>query len=210
MRRAHATGMSACLLVMACAGVRASAEEPKSADWRKVATPADRARLRNWRTAWVDALAMVRARPDGVRLVGEPILFDPDRALADTTLPVGDYRCRTIKLGAKATETRVFVMQGWVDCAVGREGMSLTFAIAGTQHAAGHLFDDTDARKIFLGALALGDERRPMRYGRDHTRDMAGVLERIGPKRWRIVLPYPGFESTLDLIEIAGRDGVAR
>ena len=66
------------------------------------------------------------------------------------------------------------------------------------------MFTDTDARAIFLGTLVLSDERRPMRYGRDAHRDMAGIVERIGARRWRIVLPQPGFGSTLDLIEVAG------
>lgn len=198
-------GSIAMMLIVAAGGARLAAEEPRSANWRKVATPADRARLRNWRTAWIESLARVRAGPDVAKLAVEPILFDPDRALADATLAEGAYRCRTIKLGARPGEARTFLMQDWVDCAVGHEGGSRTFEMAGIQHAAGHLFEDTDARRIFLGALALGDERRPMRYGRDRTRDMAGVLERIGPKRWRIVLPYPGFESTLDLIDVEPR-----
>ena len=55
---------------------------------------------------------------------------------------------------------------------------------------------------IFLGTLALGDEARPMPYGRDLRRDMAGFVERIGEARWRLVLPFPGFQSTLDVMEI--------
>jgi hypothetical protein len=50
--------------------------------------------------------------------------------------------------------------------------------------------------------MELGDEKRPMRYGRDVNRDMAGLIERIGPQRWRVVLPYPRFESVLDVVEL--------
>ena len=70
------------------------------------------------------------------------------------------------------------------------------------QRASGVLFDSTDSRTIFLGTLALGDEARPMPYGRDLRRDMAGFVERIGEARWRLVLPFPGFQSTLDVMEI--------
>jgi hypothetical protein len=35
-----------------------------------------------------------------------------------------------------------------------------------------------------------------MQYGRDEDRDVAGFVERIGPNRWRLVMPYPHFEST--------------
>ncbi len=55
---------------------------------------------------------------------------------------------------------------------------------------------------VFLGVLELGDETRPHVYGRDELRDMAGTFERIGEARWRLVLPYPHFESLVDVIEI--------
>jgi hypothetical protein len=31
---------------------------------------------------------------------------------------------------------------------------------------------------------------------------MAGALERIGPYRWRLILPKPHFESMMDVIEL--------
>ena len=31
---------------------------------------------------------------------------------------------------------------------------------------------------------------------------MAGVVERIGENRRRLVLPYPRFESTIDVLEL--------
>ena len=52
----------------------------------------------------------------------------------------------------------------------------------GSQRPAGRLWQDDDStRLIFLGSLALGDETAPVGYGDDPKRDMAGVLERIGP-----------------------------
>ena len=57
-------------------------------------------------------------------------------------------------------------------------------------------------RLVFLGTLALGDETRAMQYGQDETRDVAGYLERIGPQRWRLVMPYPHFESLTDVMEL--------
>jgi hypothetical protein len=55
---------------------------------------------------------------------------------------------------------------------------------------------------VFLGTLQLADERGVFRYGHDAERDLAGLVERIGPRRWRLILPYPRFESLLDVIEI--------
>ena len=55
---------------------------------------------------------------------------------------------------------------------------------------------------IFLGTMVLGDEKRALEYGRDSARDMAGALERVGERRWRLILPYPRFESMMDVIEL--------
>ncbi|WP_374577078.1 DUF4893 domain-containing protein [Phenylobacterium sp. J367] len=49
--------------------------------------------------------------------------------------------------------------------------------------------------------MAWGTEGRAA-YGRDPERDQVGVVERIGERTWRLVLPFPKQESTLDLIEL--------
>jgi hypothetical protein len=41
-----------------------------------------------------------------------------------------------------------------------------------------------------------------MQYGADPERDLAGYVERIGPNRWRLILPYPRFESMIDVLEL--------
>jgi len=76
------------------------------------------------------------------------------------------------------------------------------YKIGGSQRPAGLVFDDGGDRQIFLGTLSLGDEELPMDHGRDANRDMAGIVQRIGPRRWRLVLPYPHFESLLDVVEL--------
>jgi hypothetical protein len=50
--------------------------------------------------------------------------------------------------------------------------------------------------------MQLGDETRAYQYGIDAERDLAGILERVGDQRWRLVFPYPHFESLLDVIEL--------
>ena len=73
----------------------------------------------------------------------------------------------------------------------------------GSQRPAGRLYeDDNPERLIFLGSLALGDEQAPLAYGDDPKRDMAGVLERIAPFRWRLVIPWPQSTSKLDVFEL--------
>ena len=57
-------------------------------------------------------------------------------------------------------------------------------------------------RLVFLGSLALGDEEQPLAYGEDAKRDMAGIFERIGPFRWRLVIPWPQDGAKLNVFEL--------
>ena len=41
-----------------------------------------------------------------------------------------------------------------------------------------------------------------MQYASDPDRDVAGGVERIDAARWRMILPYPRFESTIDVVEL--------
>jgi hypothetical protein len=80
--------------------------------------------------------------------------------------------------------------------------VSSLYKVSGAQRPVGLLFPESQARAVFLGTMVLGDETKPLSYGQDSNRDMAGYIERIGDKRWRLVLPYPRFESLLDVVEI--------
>lgn len=168
-----------------CAQARANA-------WRPAATEADRQRLRDGRTTFTDALAEARAA--GKTVDTDP-LFDPDRALDHPLPPAGTYRCRYVKLGGAAG----LVERDWGRCEVGEASLVKR---DGPQRPVGAFYPDTLTRGVFLGSLLLGDETRPVHYGRDARRDLAGVVERVDNARWRIALPHPAFESTLDLIEL--------
>lgn len=171
-------------------------------DWRTVATPADRQRLRDWRTAWMAALPQARVvDADGIAAQGA--LFAPDVALNAPAPPPGNYRCRVFKLGAKDGGPRGFTAHPPFACRLTREHGALAFTkLTGSQRPVGHVYPDGTQRAVFLGSLVLGDERGAMRYGTDAQRDMAGWVERIGARRWRVVLPYPRFESLLDVVEL--------
>lgn len=213
--------LATCVLLVACGGGKRIASAPppevertdptgRGAGWRTAATVADRARLRDWRDAWIAALAQIPQR----EIATDPQLFDPDRALPDPLPPIGTYRCRTIKLGAPGAGPSRFIAHGWFSCRIAqaaRAGQTgeLTFTrLGGAQRLSGLLYHESRAdaaprpRAIFLGSMALGDEQRPMRYGTDPNRDLAGIMERIGDRRWRLILPRPHFESLLDIVEI--------
>lgn len=194
-----------CLAALSGCSVYREATSPTvvtSLNWRAVATDADRERLRTWRKTWDEALPAAKAANPGA-IAADADLFDPDRALANAALPPGNYRCRTIKLGAQGTANRAYTPYPWFDCRVADEGeVRSLHKLNGSQRPTGLLFSDTPERLIFLGTLVLGDETSPLRYGIDSTRDVAGYLDRIGPKRWRLVFPHPRFESLLDVTEI--------
>ncbi|WP_010543663.1 DUF4893 domain-containing protein [Sphingomonas elodea] len=173
-----------------------------SVNWRRVATDVDREKLRNWRKAWSEALPLARAA-DSALIDGDPALFDPDRALADAMPPAGSYRCRTFKLGGGGTAVSAIVRYDWRPCMLGEDGQVRHFRLeGGVQRPDGNLFPDVKARVAFIGTLEVGDDAAPLRYGLDNKRDLIGYAERIGEKRWRLVLPFPAFESKLDLIEM--------
>ena len=205
MTRAHLRALASALFIVAA--VPAAAKDDIPTDWHGVATTGDRARLRNTRQAWLEALAKARAAGEGKAIAAQGVLFDPDVALVGAKPPAGDYGCRVFKLGAQRPGNRDFAAFPAFRCRIDPEGEMLSFyKIGAGQRPVGLVFDDGSYRQIFLGTLSFGGESLPIDYGRDANRDMAGVVERIGPRRWRLVLPYPHFESLLDVVEFVPID----
>lgn len=185
----------------------AGADSNRSARWRSIATPRDEERLRGWWQAWTDALASARARGHQAEITAAGVLLEPMAAQPNPHIPPGDYACRVIKLGAREAGNLAFVAYPQFRCRIAAEQEIFSFTkLNGSQRPVGLLFDDSDQRQIFLGTLMLGDERQALDYGADPQRDMAGLLERIGPRRWRLVLPRPAYESLLDVIELVPLD----
>lgn len=180
-------------------------EEPRTKTdvWTEIATDADEQRLERLGLAWQEALRDAQ-RGFGKEIEAEGTLLRPRAALARPAPTPGSYYCRLIKLG-KATATAVaFERFKPFFCYVEVEGDLLTIVKqTGSQRPAGRLWeDDRPDRLIFLGSLALGSEEQPLAYGQDYKRDMAGVLERVGPFKWRLVIPWPQSSSKLDVFEL--------
>jgi hypothetical protein len=176
---------------------------PKSEEWQGVATAADEDRLARLGLAWQEALAEARkSNPGDVRR--DDLLLRPRAALARPAPTPGSYNCRLVKLGKATPKSRAFESFKPFFCYVEVEGDLLTIVKqTGSQRPAGRLWEDDEAtRLIFLGSLALGDEDQPLAYGDDPKRDMAGVLERIAPFKWRLVIPWPQSTSKLDVFEL--------
>jgi len=197
-----AAGLSLAACQTASPAPPAANDAPVAGTWRATATDQDRTRIRNWYASWQAALADARAKGYGADVEREGALLDPMAALPNPHLPAGDYRCRTVKLGAQRG-TLGYVAYDWFQCRVADEqGIASLTKLTGSQRPVGLIFPDDLKRQIFLGTLELGDETMPIDYGSDRMRDMAGLVERIGDNRWRLVLPAPAYESLLDVIEL--------
>ena len=194
------------LLLVALAGC--GAQRPASAplapkNWRLVATESDRTRLREWRDAFMDGLDAARRSGHAADIAREGALLQPDAALAGPAMPNGLYRCRVIKVGAKSEGLLNYITYPAFRCRVAQsDNLQDLTKLTGSQRQAGTIYPFDQMRQVFLGTLVLGDEQGALRYGQDETRDVAGFIERIGPYRWRLVMPRPHFESQLDVLEL--------
>jgi hypothetical protein len=171
-------------------------------NWREIASESDRERLRNCRPAFIGALGAATRAGHAADIAREGTLLQPDAALGGP-IPDGTYRCRVIKLGAKSQGMLDWVSYPPFTCRVSQQGRLQSFAkLTGSQRQVGLIFPNDALRQVFLGTLVLGDERSAMQYGEDETRNVAAYVERIGPNRWRLVMPRPHFESQLDVMEL--------
>lgn len=171
--------------------------------YKQVISENDRVRLRDWRKTFEDALAAARSKGHATEIAREGALLDPDAAQAGPAIPNGMYRCRVIKLGAKDPGNLDYVSYAGFSCRVRAERQLQRVAkLSGSQRYVGLIFPGDAIRNVFLGTLVLGDERRALQYGQDDQRDVAGYVERIGPNRWRLLMPQPHFESKFDVMEL--------
>ena len=178
-----------------------SVGEPVKADlWQGIASAADQQRLANVSGAWAAGLADARKAGFATALRDDAELVKSNAALARPAPTPGSYRCRLVKLGGKPA----FEKFKPFFCYVEVDGNLLTIVKqTGSQRPAGRLWeDDNPTRLIFLGSLALGDEETPLAYGDNPKRNMAGILERTGPFRWRLVIPWPQDGSKLHAYEL--------
>jgi hypothetical protein len=174
-----------------------------SRDWHRVATESDRKRLRDWRQTFVAAIDAARKSGHSAEIAREGALLDPDAALGGGPIPNGAYRCRVIKVGAKSQGMLDYVAYPAFTCSIAAQrDLQQLAKLNGSQRQFGLIFPGDLLRQVFLGTLVLGDETRALQYGQDDSRDVVGYVERIGPNRWRLVMPSPHFESQLDVMEL--------
>lgn len=175
-----------------------------SGEWRRDASRDDARRIERLDEAWTAALSEARRGGHGRELRALGALVDPRAALARPQPTPGAYQCRTIKLGSQDGGGAPYVAYGWFRCRVALTpgGDLLLEKTTGSQRQAGNLYPEAPRHLVFLGAVAWGTGEGRAVYGRDPQRDQAGVFERVGANRYRLVLPWPHQESKLDILEL--------
>lgn len=175
-----------------------------AAGWRTAITDADFDRLRRARAAWTQALKQAQASGYGAQIDALGDFANPDYALDTPRPPAGMYQCRVIKLGAKTAANLDYSESRSFDCkvSVDSDGVTSFEKLDGAQRHIGHFWTDNVRRDVFLGTMVLGDERSSLPYGTDRQRSLVGMVERVDSELWRITLPWPAWEATLELIEL--------
>ncbi|WP_404335031.1 DUF4893 domain-containing protein [Sphingomonas sp. MMS12-HWE2-04] len=139
--------------------------------WQTTITPSDTLRLQSLPAALADLAPRLPART-------RP-LTQPDAALAYPALSPGSYRCRAVTAARRpATDF----------CYISETPDGLAFAKqTGANPAAGYLHLD-GKRYIFLGARQRRAGENGLGYGADSSRDLVGMIERVGNFRWRLAI----------------------
>jgi hypothetical protein len=201
--------MRALLIVsaLACSGCDVI-EQPNgliprwTTNYKQAISENDRVRLRDWRKTFETALADAR-KSNATDVAREGVLLEPDSALAGPAIPEGMYDCRVIKLGAKEPGNLNYVAYPSFLCRIhAQRTLQRLTKLSGSQRYVGLIFPGDAIHNVFIGTLVLGDEMRALQYRQDQDRDVVGYVERIGPNRWRLVMPQPHFESRLDVMEL--------
>ena len=171
--------------------------------WRSVATAADVTRIEDWKAA-------LQAGKEGAVREGYKAdldmrapLFHGDAALPDATLPAGLYNCSVTKLGDKSEYGLDYIAYPKFRCRVTDEGAVKHFAkLSGSQLTIGWIYPEDGHNNIYLGSGMYGYENTLTPYGTNVERDEAAIIQRVGPAKWRMIFPYPYYESLVDVMEL--------
>lgn len=200
--------LAACLLLPACqTPAPPSPPEiipipPEEVSWRRAVREEDADRLGRLTDAWREGLAEARGRGLARQVDVEGALLLPDGALPRAALPPGSYYCRLIRLGT-GPRRAAFTAYPSYFCHVGVEDDLLAFTKqTGSERPAGYIWADGDGHGVFLGAMVLGNEAQVSAYGQDAARDLVGIVERVGPFRYRLVMPWPQNGAKIDVLEL--------
>ena len=192
--------MIAGLLLLAAA---AAAESQAETQWPEQATAADAARLERWEEALEIGRAGVIGAGEGALLTARSPLFETGAALANSDIPQGLYNCSITKLDGNPDGGLPYIAYDPFRCrVVDDHGRKHFTKLTGSQRTIGWIDKVEKDQSAYLGTLIYHYEDRLVPYGRTAKRDQAAVVQRIGPNRWRMVFPFPEYESKVDVMEL--------
>lgn len=166
--------------------------------WRKIATRIDQDRVQALGARLRAARLSVprRLRP---KLVEEGALVDPTAAQLIPELPPGPYHCRLVRFGGQVA----FATFSPDFCYVQPGGDAVSFTKqTGSNLPQGYVYPDTNKRMVFLGTFRAEGDGKSIGYNEDPAQDVAGIVERVSPFRWRLILTKAGKGASLDLYEL--------
>ncbi|SEN24737.1 protein of unknown function [Sphingomonas gellani] len=167
--------------------------------WQTIATPADIARIEALPGRLAQARAGVPAHLAG-RMRAEGPLVDTDAAQQMPQLPPGSYYCRLLRFGGRGRFQAFAPDFCYVD--IGPKGLSFTKQ-TGSNLPQGYLHPDGDRRQVFLGTMRTAGVRGGGgTYGQDASADQVGIVERVAPFRWRLIMDRAGQGAALDMYEL--------
>lgn len=203
----YAHGLMACVLMLTGCAANVPLEPPvigpavspiAPSGWTATLQAADGDRLTALTDTWNAALALARKRYR-TRVGDEGALLDPAAALPAVALPPGPYHCRLVRIGGEVGYARFAPDFCYVEA---REaGMSFDKQTGATRFE-GWLLPDGDTRMGFTGSTRASAARPAPGYGRDPKADVAAIVERVGPFRWRMVLLRPGRGGATEIYEL--------
>ncbi|WP_310497028.1 DUF4893 domain-containing protein [Sandarakinorhabdus sp.] len=196
--------LCAVLALAGCGGgdeVRPYAVVRRPDIWQNIIQESDRPRLAGLYSAW----AAIRrdVPPADLAALGAVV---SDTAVRAGGFPgAGTYRCRMVRLGRRrdAPAGQPLVQVGdWQACTLRADGTMMRLVGSGDgQTLSGTLFTDND-RLVFLGTVRLPGEMGVLPYGTDRDRSQVGALQTVGEAHWRIALPWPRWQSKLNILEL--------
>ena len=176
------------------------------AGWQDTASQFDQQRLSRLDEARAKALAEASSGASQADLSIIHAALDPAPQGASVSSLLGNWQCRTIKLGGITPD----VIYAWFRCRISMKGGGPYLEkLTGSQVTNGYLYPNGDGSFVYLGASSVVGEPRHTYSGSGATAgapvtpdDQIGVLSVTGAGHARLEMPYPLQESTMDVLEL--------
>lgn len=182
---------------------RASVIVGEPEPWRAVASTVGEDTIDRLDVAWTEALEEARQRFRRKLSIDGPLLV-PGGGLARAAPAPGPYRCRVVRLGAGQAGAAAYAAGREGFCFVGVEGdrLSLTSEVRGARIGGNIWETERSDRLVFLGASIPAGAQVAPAYGDVPAGDVAGVVERLGEFRYRLVVRIPGSAQKLAVFDL--------